>query len=146
MIEVGLDGILALVLLFPAMFLGIRFAQAGKPKLGLSSILAALAAFVGFFLATFLEDIRLFGLSLLAVFVLACVIHVMRQGSGNRRFVVCAMLMFAGFSFASYFASGVTVESGERPRELAAVHRLREISIAENLYLLDHARTATTDE
>lgn len=129
------DGLFSVLLIFPIVILGARFAGLARaPKSASARIIGGIAVGV---LCTLLLTVGTLLGALVALGILAYAIlrgtQIFRRGQSAKRAVIGAAVMaFAVFAFVDYWVSIVSFYSPEAAAEASAVAGVRSLSIAES--------------
>lgn len=129
------DGMLSVVMIFPAAILGFRWARAKLPE---QSRKRRIAQGIGLAVATLLTgggtELSLIPLLILLVYGLWRGVQVMQLGQGGKRFPIGALVMlFTLFAIANYMAS-LTYFPRVAAQESHSVSRVRTIRTAEETF------------
>lgn len=132
----SLGGVMSILLIFPAIGLGARFAGAspiGKTRARRVAAAVVLGACVA--LLVILPVLSPFSFLLILLYTVLCVVHIIRQGFGFRRFLIGAsVIIWMALCMADYAAS-VEYDSNRMGfNEAAAFRTLRMLATAEKSF------------
>lgn len=127
------DGVFSVLLLFPAVLIGMRLAAVlPDPKTTKRRLLIGLVLGFCFILTLAGTEIGLIGLLAILVYGIVRGIQIMRRGQGwKSRLIGAIVLLWVVFAVGNYYASIVSAHPSVGLDEALAVQRLRILSTAE---------------
>jgi hypothetical protein len=131
------DGVFSVLLIFPVVLIGMRFAAMIPGSKAKRKLLIGLTLTLCFILTLAGTEIGLLGLVLILLYGLVRGFQIMRRGQGWRpRFVGTIVVLWVVFAVGDYYASIVFAPpSSIALGEAQAIHRLRVLSTAESNFM-----------